>query len=154
MIELLDLRKGNIHLGAPRALARGDHLRQAVQGLRAEHQVHVWRAPHNLPAFLARDTSSDSNQEIGIVLFQMPDAPKVVKHLFLRFFPYRTSIEKDDVRFRGIVRLFHLLRDAKNVGHLFRVVLVHLTAKGLDIEFLDQEFTQFEIEYPVSDSNP
>jgi hypothetical protein len=52
------------------------------------------------------------------------------------FFPHRAGIEKDDVSICRIVCFFHALRSVKHIGHLLRVILVHLAAEGFDIKFL------------------
>ena len=65
----------------------------------------------------------------------MSDAPQIVKHLFLRLFAHRTGIEENHVRVGWIIRFHHALHRAKQVRHLFRVVLVHLAAKRFYIKF-------------------
>ena len=69
-----------------------DHLRQAMQRLRAEHEVHVRRAPADLRALLARDAAADADDEVGLAPFQLFPAPQLVEHLFLRLFPYGTGV--------------------------------------------------------------
>ena len=74
MVEFFDFGKRDIDLGTAGSAARGNQLRQSVQSLRAEYQIHIWRAFHDLRAFLARDTAADTDQEIGLSVFQMPDS--------------------------------------------------------------------------------
>jgi len=62
-------------------------------------------------------------------------APQVGKHLFLRFFANRTGVEQDDIGIFRALRQFHPAPDTQHIGHLGRVVLVHLAAKGADKEF-------------------
>ena len=63
-VELLDFRKRHIHRRATRALHAVYHLRQAMQGLRAEHHVHVRRAPTYGGALLAGDTAADADNQL------------------------------------------------------------------------------------------
>ena len=51
--------------GAPGRAARADQRGQAVQRLRAEHDVDVRRAPDDRRAFLARDAAADADDEVG-----------------------------------------------------------------------------------------
>jgi hypothetical protein len=61
--------------------------------------------------------------------------PRSVKDLLLGFFPYGTGVEQDDVGLLGLVGLLVALADGQYIGHLVRVVLVHLATKGADEDF-------------------
>jgi hypothetical protein len=57
VIKFFDLGKGDIHLGGTCLFIRPDHGGQAVKGLRAEHQIDIWRAPDDGFAFLRGHTA-------------------------------------------------------------------------------------------------
>ena len=66
----------------------------------------------------------------------MLDAAEVVKHLLLRLLAHRAGVEQDHVRVFRSVRLDYALAVAEDIGHLVRVVLVHLATKGTDVKLL------------------
>ena len=51
---------------SPAGASRGNQLRQAVQGLRAEHEIDVRCAGDDGLAFLARDAAADADDQIRI----------------------------------------------------------------------------------------
>jgi hypothetical protein len=53
----------------------------------------------------------------------------------LGFFTYRAGVKDHQVGFVDVLGLFVALGSAQDVGHLVRVVLVHLAAKGFDKDF-------------------
>jgi hypothetical protein len=59
---------------AARAAAR-DQGRQAVQGLRPEHDVDIRRARDDRGALLARHAAADADHEVGVVTLELLDAP-------------------------------------------------------------------------------
>ncbi len=63
LVELLDFGEGNVDLRQAAAAALADHLRQAMQRLRAEYQVHVGRPLHDRRAFLAGHTAADADDD-------------------------------------------------------------------------------------------
>ena len=65
VVELLDLREADVDLRGGLAAAAREHLRQAVQRLRAEDEVDVRRARDDRCAFLARDAAADADQHVG-----------------------------------------------------------------------------------------
>jgi hypothetical protein len=142
MVEFFDLGKRDVHLRTAGSLACGNQLGQPVQCLRAEHEINIWRTLYNFCTFLAGNTTSHTNEEAGLIFFQSPDSTQVVKYLLLGFFPHRAGIEKNDVSISRIVRFFHALGSVKHIGHLLRVILVHLTAEGFDIKFLGHYYFQ------------
>jgi hypothetical protein len=135
VIEFFDFGERDVDLRLAAGAPRVDQLRQAVQGLRAEHQVHVRRACDNRCAFLACHAAADADQHMGMVAFVLPDAAEVVKHLLLRFFAHRAGVEQNHIGFGRVLRLLQAMRGAQHVRHLVRVVLVHLAAEGLDVDF-------------------
>ena len=114
--------------------ARGDHLRQAVQRLRAEHQVDVGRALDDRRAFLAGDAAAHADQHaLGL---EVLDAAEVAEHLLLRLLADRAGVEQDQVGLLDVVRRLVALGRVQHVGHLARVVVVHLAAEGADEDLL------------------
>ena len=133
VVELLDLRKADVHLRGFLALALGQQLGQAVQRLRAEHHVHEGRAADDFLALLAGHAAAHADQHT--LLLQVPDAAEVGKHLFLRLLAHRAGVEEDQVGLLRVVGWLVAFGGVHDVGHLVRVVLVHLAAKGLDENF-------------------
>jgi hypothetical protein len=135
VIELLDFRKRDVDLRLAARAPRFDHLRQAMERLRAEHEIHVWRALHDRRAFLARHAAADADDEIGLLALQELHAAEIVEHALLRLFAHRAGVEQQNVRLVGIIRLLDAAF-GEHVGHLVRIVLVHLTAEGAYVELL------------------
>jgi hypothetical protein len=71
VVELLDFREGDVHLGPAGGAPPVHHLGQAVQGLGTEHQIHVGRPLHDGGAFLAGDAAAHADDQVGILLFQV-----------------------------------------------------------------------------------
>jgi hypothetical protein len=113
MIELLDFGKGDVHLRAQRAAARVDHAGQAVQGLRAEHQVHERRALGDGGALLAGHATAYTDQQMRVVLLEMAHAPQVREHFLLRLLAHRAGVEQDEIGLARIVRRLHALSRAQ-----------------------------------------
>src|SRR5688500_3241102 len=65
----------------------------------------------------------------------MADASKIMKHLFLSLLPHRAGVEQNHIGFSRIVRFFHAPGVVKHIGHLVRVILVHLAAKRFNVKF-------------------
>ena len=135
VVELFDLGKADVDLRAAFVAAALDEVGQAVQGLRSEHHVDIRRALDDGLAFLAGDTAAHADDEVRIGLLQVLHAAQIRKHLFLRLFAHGTGVEQDDVRLFRVVGQFEpALVLAQHVGHLVRVVLVHLAAEGADVQ--------------------
>ena len=105
-----------------------------MQRLRAEHEVDVGRARHDGRAFLARDAAAHADEKVAPRLLQVFHAPEVVKYLFLRPLAHRAGVEQDQVRIFRLVGDLETFLDAQEIGHLVRVVLVHLAAECPDEE--------------------
>ena len=112
----------------------GEHLRQAVQRLRAEHDVDIGRALDDRRAFLAGDAAADADQHA--LLLEVLDAAEVAEDLLLRLLAHRAGVEEDQVGLLDVVGRLVALGGAQHVGHLVRVVLVHLAAEGADEDLL------------------
>ena len=134
MVELLDLREADVHLRPALAGPGGDHLRQAMQGLRAEHDVDIGCALDDGRTFLTGHAAADADQRA--LFLQVLDAPEVGEDLFLRLFAHRAGVEEDQVGLFDIGGGLVTLGGAQHVGHLVRVVLVHLAAEGADEDLL------------------
>jgi hypothetical protein len=48
-----------------------------VQGLRPEHQIHVWCALDDAGALLARHATAYADEQIGVALLELAHAPQV-----------------------------------------------------------------------------
>ena len=121
--------------GWPLARARVDQLRQAVQRLRAEHQVDVGRALDDRLAFLASRRSRRRRSARALAAAsgacQRPSWLNTFSCAFSRIEQVLTRITSasstSSVSSSPCAARQH-------VGHLGRVVLVHLAAVGLDEE--------------------
>ena len=134
VVELLDLGEADVHLRALLAAPRGNHLRQPVQGLRAEDQVDIGRAFDQRRAFLAGHAATHTDQHA--LLFKVLDAAQVAEHLFLRLLAHRAGIEQNQVGLLDVGRRFVAIGGMQHVNHLARVVVVHLAAEGADEHLL------------------
>ena len=116
--------------GRPSLRPARQHLGQAVQRLRAEDEVDVRRALDDRRAFLAGDAAADADQRAARL--QVLDAAEVAEHLLLRLLAHRAGVEEDQVGVVDVVGRLVAGGGVQHVGHLGRVVDVHLAAEGLD----------------------
>ena len=119
--------------GRPCALALVQQLGQAVQGLRAEDHVDIGRARDDGRAFLAGHAAADA--DLHAAGLEVLDAAQVGEHLLLRLLAHRAGVEEDQVGLVHVGGRLVALGGVQHVGHLVRVVLVHLAAEGLDEDF-------------------
>ena len=69
-------REGDIPPASARSLARRDQARQAVQGLRAEHHVHIGRAGDDRLALLAGHAAAHADDQPGLLLLEQRTRPR------------------------------------------------------------------------------
>ena len=82
MVELFNLGKADVHLRALFALALGQQIGQAVQGLRAKHHVHIRRTFDDLGTFLAGHATAHADQHaLG---FEVLHPAQIAEDFFLR----------------------------------------------------------------------
>ena len=136
VVELFDFREGHIDGQRAGAGRLGDQARQAVQGLGAEHHVHIGGALADRLAFLAGHAAADADDQLRVALLEALPAAQLVEHLFLGFFADRAGVEQQHIRVFRIVRGFQIVGGLQQIDHAGGVVLVHLAAVGLDKEFL------------------
>ncbi len=105
-----------------------------MQRLRPEHEIDVGGARDDRATFLTGDATPDADQHAGALALEVFDAAEVVKDLFLRLYAHRAGVEQDHVGIGRVGRGHHAVGGAKHVGHLRRIVLVHLTAESLDVQ--------------------
>ena len=87
--------------GTPVARRARDQVGQAVQRLRAEHDVDVRRALDDGRALLRCDAAADADDEVGALRLERAHAAQVVEHPLLRLLAHRARVEQDDVRVLG-----------------------------------------------------
>ncbi len=134
VVELLDLGEADVHLRLGERAPVGDHLGQAVQRLRAEHEVDVGRALDDGRAFLAGHAAAHADQHA--LRLQVLDAAEVGEHLLGGLLAHRTAVVEDEVGLLDVVRLLVAVGGVQHVCHLVGVVLVHLAAERADEDLL------------------
>ncbi len=92
----------------------------------------AWR--YDRRAFLACDTAANADHQRRIQDFEVAYAPQIMKNPFLRLFTYRAGIEENHVGVIGPIGDFQPGSRMQHVGHLGRVILVHLAAKRTDVQ--------------------
>jgi hypothetical protein len=133
VVEFFDLGKADVDLRLAQPGAVGQQLRQAVQRLRAEHHIDIRRALDDGRAFLAGHAAAHADQHAFFL--QVLDAAQVAEDFFLCFFAHGAGVEEDQVGLLHVQRRLVALGGMEHVGHLVRVVLVHLAAEGFDKDF-------------------
>ena len=95
--------------------------------------VDIRRARDDFRALLAGDAAAHTDQHaFGL---QVLDAAEVAEHFLLRLLAHRAGVEQDQVGLVDVARRLVTLRSVQHVGHLVRVVLVHLATESLDEDF-------------------
>ena len=117
----------------------GFELWQFVIALRPHHQINKRLAAHNLFAFGLRHTARHTDFQVRVFVFQFPKPAKLRINLLGRLFPNVAGVEQDHIRIVWGFR-FDIPGAAHGFGHTLTVVDVHLTAIGLDKEFLRLRF--------------
>ncbi len=89
---------------------------------------------------VASDATADANDDVGPLLFELAPAAELGKDLFLRLFAHGTGVKQQHIRFRRVISEGKAMTGRKHVRNAGGVVLVHLAAKGFDVELavLDQ----------------
>ncbi len=72
----------------------------------------------------------------GFARFRGRSLPEIGEHLLLRLLAHRAGVEENEVRLPDVVGLLVAVGGREHVGHLVRVVLVHLAAEGADVDLL------------------
>ncbi len=112
-------------------------LRQAVVALRADHQVDGLRPRQDLAPFGLRNATGDSDQGVAALgaarLLDRTQPPDFRIDLFGRLFADVAGVEQHQVGVFGRCRLA-IAFDRQCLGHARRIVDVHLTAIGLDVD--------------------
>ena len=119
VVELFDFRETHIHYTNAVTFHThfGDHIRQAVQGLRAKDHIDIRRPVDNGLAFLTGDTATDTNDQIRFLRFQFFPAAQLMKDLLLGFFTDGAGIQQQNIRVvRGFGHLY-CFAGFKQVGH-------------------------------------
>ena len=149
VVELLDLRERDVDLGMAGRAAACEELGQAMQRLRAEDDVHVRRAANDRFALLARHASAHADENAGTRALERLHAPEVGEDLLLRLLAHGARVEQDEVGLGGIGGLLVTLGGGEHVGHLVRVVLVHLAS-----ERPDEDLLRWRHAFLVAELNP
>ena len=107
----------------------GDHLRQAVIGLRADDHVDHRRAPLRFRALGLGDAAGERDQRLRSVLAPQPADVRI--GLLGRLLADVAGVEDDEVGVLAVGRRGHAV-GAQQLGHALAVVDVHLAAEGFD----------------------
>ena len=133
MVELFDFRKADVDLGFAAFATLGNELGQAVQGLRTEDHVDVGRPRHDVGALLAGHTTANADDQARPLAFERTHTTEVRKDLLLRLLSDRAGVEEDDIGLLDTVGDDRAITVREDLGHLVRVVLVHLAAECADV---------------------
>ncbi|MNF88138.1 hypothetical protein D3C84_706250 [compost metagenome] len=107
-----------------------------MQGLGAEDDVHIGRTLAQGFPFLGGDAATHAYHQSRFFQLELLPATELVEHLLLGLFTDGAGIEQQDVCLLGLFGQRVAIAGVQQVGHLGRVVLVHLAAPGLDMKFL------------------
>ena len=127
-------READVHLRALLLAACADQFRQAMQGLRTEHKVHERGALDDRFAFLRGNAAAHADDDLAALVLQALPHAELAEHLLLRLLADGAGVDQDDVGVVRAVGQFQAIAGGKHVGHLGRVVLVHLATVGLDVQ--------------------
>src|SRR5690554_4524532 len=85
VVEFFDFREADVYHAYAVTLGAhfGNHVWQAVQGLRAEHHVYVRGPVDDGLTFLAGYAAADADDHIGLFAFETFPAAKLVEHFLL-----------------------------------------------------------------------
>ncbi len=133
-VELLDLWKADVNHRTPRLAEFREHFGQSMQRLRSEHEIHERCALGDARAFLACDAAANTDDHAGTLLFQLAPLAQQREHLLLRLLTHGTGIDEEQIGSCGVIGRFVAAGSAQDIGESRRVVFVHLTAEGADIE--------------------
>lgn len=140
-VEFFDLGEGDINLGATALLHFLDHGGQAMQGLRAEHDIHIGSALANRIALLRGNAATHADHQTGLVGLELFPASQLVEHLLLRLFADGAGIQQQDICLFGLFGKGVAIAGIQQVGHFGRVILVHLATPGFNVKFLAHCFS-------------
>ena len=140
-VKLLDFGEGDVNLGAAPFLYLLDHGGQAMQGLRAEHDVHIGGTSADVVPLLGGDAAAHADHQTGFVCLELFPATQLVKHLLLRFFADGAGVEQQNVCLFGLFGKRVAIAGIQQVGHFGRVVLVHLATPGFNVKFFAHCFS-------------
>ena len=105
-------------------------------GLRAQHNVHIGRAPTDLLALGLGDAARDGDHHGAAALgLHLAQAAEVGEHLLRRLLADVAGVEDDEVGILGCGR-FHIAQRRQHIAHALAVIDVHLAAIGLDEDLL------------------
>lgn len=126
-------READVDLRAAGFAAPGNEGRQAMQGLRSEHDIDKGSARNDRCTFLAGNAAADTDDQPWVLLLELAHPAEIVKHSLLSLLAYRAGIEDNDIGLFGVVGLDGAVRGAQHICDLVRIVLIHLTAERADV---------------------
>ena len=85
-------------------------------------------------AFLRGDAAADADDDFAALVLQALPHAQLAEHLLLRLLADGAGVDQDDVGVVRAVGQFQAIAGGKHIGHLGRVVLVHLATVGLDVQ--------------------
>ncbi len=155
-VELINKRKADINdWSSVLCACLIDHVRQLVQRLRAEHQVHERRTRVNLGTFLASNAAADADEEFRVGFLQRPPPANSAKHLFLSLLSNRAGVDNQEVGLRRVVGVLEAVACAQGIAHTIRIVFVHLAPLGNDVEARRQvKCASSAVRWAIIDSLP
>ena len=117
----------------------GDQLRQGVDAVHAEHEVHIGVAPAQLfhHMLLVGHASAQADDQAGLFLFEALEGTHIAEHPLLGVLTHSAGVEEDQV---GVLRLVaqavanihqHTLDALAVVDVLLAAVAVHKGQRGV-----------------------
>jgi hypothetical protein len=97
------------------------------------NEVEAWKPPQQLVALLLGDAAPHSDHELRLAALAGEQDAELGVEPVLGLLPDRARVDHDDVRGLGSLARGQP-RVVQQVRHLLRIVLVHLTAEGADVE--------------------
>src|SRR5690625_926516 len=88
IVKLFDFWKADIDLGTSGTALLLNHIGQPMQCLWPKNQVNKGRPLYDGLPLLTSDTAADTDDEIGILLLEMPHPTQIGENLFLFFFDF------------------------------------------------------------------
>jgi hypothetical protein len=101
--------------------------------VRAEDEIEIGGLPEeSVPQFLGK-ASGHTHDEIRISSLESFQPPQLTVCLLGGLLPHATGVNDDNIRTGGLIDP-HIALIAQKLSHLFGIMNIHLTAKGMNVK--------------------